>query len=81
VMSHNLKIGLFWQSTSRNKAIKPDKKKGNWDYVFLQWAFQRILLPIAIWLYIKVISKVTLSSTPYLLCLHPLFPLSVISEK
>jgi hypothetical protein len=29
VMSHNLKIGLFWQSTSRNKAIKPDKKKGN----------------------------------------------------
>jgi hypothetical protein len=29
VMSHNLKIGLFWQSTSRKKAIKPDKKKGN----------------------------------------------------
>jgi len=29
VMSHNLKIGFFWQSTSRNKVIKPDKKKGN----------------------------------------------------
>ncbi len=33
------------------------------------------------WPYNKVISKVTLSSLPYLLSFHPLSPLSVVSAK